>query len=77
MMRSMKIIKLHTGEEREIPTFKCKICEGNFTEVEGGVCNGVIGMIPVAFCPTCFNGLLEMGDYFRSSYIDRGTDDED
>ena len=66
----MKIIKLRTGEEREIPTFKCKICEGNFTEDEGGVCNGVIGMIPVAFCPTCFSGLFSMIEYFKGEYND-------
>ena len=58
-------------------SFQCTICNCRFSEGEGGLHRGVIGMIPVFFCPTCFNGLLEMGDYFRSSYIDRGTDDED
>ena len=65
MILMMKIIKLNTGEERDIPTFRCKICECNFTEGEGGLHNGLIGMIPVAFCPTCFSGLFSMIEYFK------------
>ena len=61
----MKIIKLNTGEEREIPTFKSNICDCTFSEQEGGLQRGAIGMIPVSFCPTCFSGIFSMVDYFR------------
>ena len=67
---------MKTGREKEIPMYSCKICDCKFEEGEGGLHNGVIGIIPVSFCPTCFSGLLDMGDYFRESYVDRGTDDE-
>lgn len=38
---------------------KCKICECNFTDAEGGV-HGYFGMLPVAFCPTCYSCMCDM-----------------
>jgi len=60
------IIDIHTGKESETPQFKCSICDCTFSEQEGGLQVGMIGMIPVSFCPTCFSGLLDMADYFKN-----------
>ena len=66
-----KIINLHTGKEKELLMFDCTICNCKFSEQEGGLQRGVIGMIPISFCPTCFSGIMDMADYFR------GTDEEE
>ena len=66
-----KIININTGKVKQIETFDCSICNCKFTEEEGGLQQGVIGMILISFCPTCFSGILDMADYFR------GTDDEE
>ena len=63
-----KIINIHTGDKTTrpvIPTFNCSICDCRFTEDEGGLQQGAIGMIPVSFCPTCFSGIFDMVDYFK------------
>ena len=60
-----EIIKFDTGEERDIAVFQCNICDCKFSEQEGGLHNGLIGMIPIAFCPTCLSGLFSMVDYLR------------
>ena len=61
----VKVLNINTGKERVIPTFKCTICDCKFTEDEGGLQRGVIGMLPVSFCPTCFSGIMDMAEYFR------------
>ena len=66
-----KIINIHTGKEKQLQIFECTICNCKFSEQEGGLQRGVIGMIPISFCPTCFSGIMEMADYFR------GTDEEE
>jgi len=66
-----KIINIHTGMEKQLKMFDCTICNCKFSEQEGGLQQGVIGMIPISFCPTCFSGVLDMADYFR------GTDEEE
>ena len=38
---------------------KCSVCQCDFTDDEGGV-QGYLGILPVAFCPTCFAGLCDM-----------------
>jgi hypothetical protein len=38
---------------------KCNVCQCDFTDDEGGV-QGYLGILPVAFCPTCFAGLCDM-----------------
>ena len=62
----VKVLNINTGKERVIPTFKCTICDCKFTEDEGGLQRGVIGMLPVSFCPTCFSGIMDMAEYFRN-----------
>ena len=38
----------------------CSICTGDFDlEGEGGI-TGDLGMLPVAFCPTCLAGVTDM-----------------
>ena len=59
------IIDIHTGKESETIKFNCTICDCTFSEQEGGLQQGVIGMIPISFCPTCFSGLLDMAEFFR------------
>ena len=63
-----KIINIKTGKEKEIQTFECSICRCKFSEGEGGLYEGSIGMIPVSFCPTCFSGIFDMVA-FTSVYL--------
>jgi hypothetical protein len=44
----------HVGTEH-----KCNVCQCDFDDDEGGV-QGYLGILPVAFCPTCFAGLCDM-----------------
>ncbi len=38
----------------------CSICDTDFDiEGEGGT-SGHIGILPVCFCPTCFNAIVDM-----------------
>jgi len=62
-----KIININTGKEKVIERFDCSLCDCKFTEDDGGLQRAVIGILPVSFCPTCFNGVLEMADYFRGN----------
>ena len=44
---------------------KCNGCQGDFSlDREGGV-QGYFGIIPVAFCPTCKVGAIELGESFN------------
>jgi hypothetical protein len=54
---------------------KCSICDCTFSEDEGGVQRGAIGMLSVSFCPTCLSGLFSMVDYLRG-YEGDNHDDE-
>ena len=60
----MTVINLKTGKEVMYPQkvcSTCSICETPFVrEEEGGITNGMIGMIPVNFCPYCLSGVLDM-----------------
>jgi hypothetical protein len=51
----------------EILSYKCSVCSCTFTEGEGGV-DGHFGMLPVAFCPTCFSCMIDMAE----QYLDVG-----
>ena len=43
----------------------CTICDGEFDiETEGGDV-GFIGILPVAFCPTCKVGILDYAEQFN------------
>lgn len=44
----------HVGAEH-----KCNVCLCEFTDDEGGV-QGYFGMLPVAFCPTCYSSMYDM-----------------
>ena len=44
----------HTEGDNE-----CSVCEIDFSDDEGGML-GYIGIIPVAFCPTCYSGICDM-----------------
>jgi hypothetical protein len=38
---------------------KCNVCACEFTDDEGGVL-GYFGILPVAFCPTCYSSMVDM-----------------
>lgn len=44
----------HTEGDNE-----CSVCEIDFSDDDGGML-GYIGIIPVAFCPTCYSGICDM-----------------
>lgn len=53
----------------------CTVCTGLFNiETEGGA-EGFIGMLPVAFCPTCRVGILDFADVVASEAFGRGYHD--
>ena len=54
---------------------KCNVCQCDFTDDEGGV-QGYLGILPVAFCPTCFAGLCDMVGQFDSREWEGLTDEE-
>lgn len=47
----------------EILTYTCSVCSCEFTEDEGGV-DGHFGILPVAFCPTCFSCMIDMAEQY-------------
>ena len=57
-----KVVPLYTAQPI-VPDGdrKCSVCEGDFTEDEGGR-RGYIGILSVAFCPTCYAGIADMVD---------------
>ena len=55
----------HTGDEH-----KCSVCSCDFTDDEGGVI-GYFGILPVAFCPTCYSCMVDM----VSQHLDFGDDE--
>ena len=38
---------------------KCSVCQCDFTDDEGGI-QGYFGILPVAFCPTCYASMCDM-----------------
>ena len=54
---------------------KCNVCQCDFTDDEGGV-QGYLGILPVAFCPTCFAGLCDMVGQMNHREWEGLTDDE-
>jgi hypothetical protein len=44
----------HQGGEHE-----CTVCACEFTDDQGGVL-GYFGILPVAFCPTCYSSMVDM-----------------
>lgn len=37
----------------------CNVCSCDFTDDEGGI-QGYFGILPVAFCPTCYSSMYDM-----------------
>ena len=54
---------------------KCNVCQCDFTDDEGGV-QGYFGILPVAFCPTCFASMCDMIDQFDDREWEGLTDEE-
>lgn len=42
---------------------ECSVCRCEYTDDEGGTV-GYIGILPVAFCPTCFAGVIDMAQQY-------------
>jgi hypothetical protein len=60
----------HTEGDNE-----CSVCEINFSDDEGGML-GYIGIIPVAFCPTCYAGICDMVEQLDGREWEGLTDEE-
>ena len=54
---------------------KCSVCQCDFTDDEGGI-QGYLGILPVAFCPTCFAGLCDMVEQLDDREWEGLTDEE-
>ena len=54
---------------------KCSVCQCDFTDDEGGI-QGYIGIIPVAFCPTCYSGICDMVEQLDDREWEGLTDKE-
>ena len=53
-----------SSDDTESQECECTICRGPFDlESEGGAL-GDIGILPVAFCPTCIVGVIEFAEYW-------------
>ena len=73
------------GHRKEDDGLVCSVCGcGFFPEHEGGMA-GDFGIIPVAFCPTCYNGVIDMvhqmfpcptcGELYEDAYDTEDDDD--
>ena len=51
--------KMIEGLEHVGDTHRCNVCSCEFTDDEGGVL-GYFGILPVAFCPTCYSSMVDM-----------------
>ena len=60
----------HVGTDHQ-----CNVCQCDFTDDEGGV-QGYLGILPVAFCPTCFAGLCDMVGQLNEREWEGLTDEE-
>jgi hypothetical protein len=60
----------HTEGDNE-----CSVCEIDFADDEGGML-GYIGIIPVAFCPTCYAGICDMVEQLNTREWEGLTDEE-
>ena len=60
----------HTEGDNE-----CSVCEIDFADDEGGML-GYIGIIPVAFCPTCYAGICDMVEQLYEKEWEGLTDEE-
>ena len=49
--------------DKETLNYTCSVCSCEFTDDEGGV-DGHFGILPVAFCPTCFSCMIDMAEQY-------------
>ena len=49
--------------DEETLKYTCSVCSCEFTQDEGGV-DGHFGILPVAFCPTCFSCMIDMAEQY-------------
>jgi hypothetical protein len=54
---------------------KCNVCQCDFTDDEGGI-QGYFGILPVAFCPTCYASMCDMVGQIDEREWDGLTDKE-
>jgi hypothetical protein len=54
---------------------KCNVCQCDFTDDEGGI-QGYFGILPVAFCPTCYASMCDMVGRLDEREWDGLTDTE-
>lgn len=54
---------------------KCNVCQCDFTDDEGGI-QGYFGILPVAFCPTCYASMCDMVGQLDEREWDGLTDTE-
>jgi len=45
---------------------QCSVCSCDFSLDEEGGIQGDFGILPVAFCPTCLSGMMDMTDQLKS-----------
>lgn len=53
----------------------CNICSCDYTDDEGGV-EGYLGILPVAFCPTCFASVCDMVEQLNGREWESLTEEE-
>jgi hypothetical protein len=63
------------GFEHAGDVHKCSICTCEYSEEEGGI-EGHFGILPVAFCPTCFSSLCDMVNQYNDGDFDIDLEDE-
>jgi hypothetical protein len=51
----------------------CNICNSEYDAEENWI-HGYVGIIPVAFCEICYNGVVEMVHYLEDEFLE---DEED
>ena len=49
----------------------CTVCDGPFDIIGEGGIDGYIGVLSVAFCPTCYAGIVDMVEQLH------GLDDDE
>ena len=58
------------GMEGLEPSDICSICSCEFNEENEGGIKGYIGILPFSFCPTCFNGVMDMFEQLTEDWDD-------
>ena len=60
----------HVGTDHQ-----CSVCQCEFSDDEGGI-QGYLGILPVAFCPTCYAGIFDMVEQLDDREWEDLTDEE-